>query len=340
MQILLTEEEKINLEKRHRNEDDGKVRDRIKSILLRSEGWSVSKISQALRIHNDTVYRYLTDYAETKKLGALHQGSVEKLSSEQSNDLELHVDENLYTKAHDIAGYVKEKYGIDYTVAGMTDWLKRHNFSYKETKGQPSKSDMERQEFFVMHYTEFKKITPANEPILFIDAVHPTMATKISRGWFRRGEDKLIFTSASRTRLNIVGAIELSTMKVISNSYDTVNGASIISFLDTVKSNYPTAPKFHIILDQSGYHRSYELSEYAEKNKFELHFLPPYSPNLNPIERLWKVMNEWVRNNYFFKSAKEFKMRILDFFENTIPEISESLRSRINDNFHILNAAK
>ena len=46
-----------------------------------------------------------------------------------------------------------------------------------------------------------------------------------------------------------------------------------------------------------------------------LHYLPPYSPNLNPIERLWKVMNEYVRNNRFFKSAKEFKKEILTFFE-------------------------
>ena len=41
--------------------------------------------------------------------------------------------------------------------------------------------------------------------------------------------------------------------------------------------------------------------------KFVLHILPPYSPNLNPIERVWKVMNEHVRNNEVFSSFKKFK---------------------------------
>lgn len=193
---------------------------------------------------------------------------------------------------------------------------------------------------FMMCYVELKKVTPPDEPILFIDSVHPTMATQLSRGWIKKGEEKFIPTTASRTRLNIVGSIELITMKVTSHSYDTVNALSIISFFEDLKLSYQDANKIHIILDQTGYHRSDELSAYAQKNGFILHFLPPYSPNLNPIERLWKVMNEKVRNNYFFKSAKNFRERISDFFENIIPEISELLRSKINDNFHISYAAK
>ena len=61
-----------------------------------------------------------------------------------------------------------------------------------------------------------------------------------------------------------------------------------------------------------------------------------YSPNLNPIERLWKVMNEQVRNNRFFKSAKDFRSEINRFFEEILPGIGDSLSSRINDNFQLL----
>jgi transposase len=48
-----------------------------------------------------------------------------------------------------------------------------------------------------------------------------------------------------------------------------------------------------------------------------LHYLPPYSPNLNPIEIVWKVMNEHVRNNLFFSLAKEFREAIKQFFDHT-----------------------
>lgn len=73
--------------------------------------------------------------------------------------------------------------------------------------------------------------------------------------------------------------------------------------------------------------------------KFELHILPPYSPNLNPIERVWKVMNEDVRNNVVFSSFKEFKTDILNFFDKKWNGVSDTLRSRINDNFEKLKPA-
>jgi transposase len=65
--------------------------------------------------------------------------------------------------------------------------------------------------------------------------------------------------------------------------------------------------------------------------------LPPYSPNLNPIERLWRVMNEEFRNNVSFTSARRFREAISKFFETTILKIAQLLRERINDNFQTIN---
>jgi hypothetical protein len=63
------------------------------------------------------------------------------------------------------------------------------------------------------------------------------------------------------------------------------------------------------------------VAEIATELNIKLHFLPPYSPNLNPIERLWKVKYEKVRNNQFFKSAKDFKEAINRFFDDILPDI-------------------
>ncbi|MCG3723366.1 transposase, partial [Vibrio cincinnatiensis] len=65
----------------------------------------------------------------------------------------------------------------------------------------------------------------------------------------------------------------------------------------------------------------------------------PYSPNLNPIERLWKVMNEHVRNNIYFTSKSAFTSAIKEFFDATLPKVAGSLVSRITDNFQILKPA-
>jgi len=100
-------------------------------------------------------------------------------------------------------------------------------------------------------------------------------------------------------------------MKVVSNFPEKVNGATTIEFLKNVKEAYPEASMINVILDQLGYHRSQVVREFAEASSIELHYLPPYSPNLNLIKRLWKVMNAMVRNNPIFKSAKEFRRVLL-----------------------------
>jgi transposase len=140
----------------------------------------------------------------------------------------------------------------------------------------------------------------------------------------RKSLDKPIAQTASRTRVNVIGAIELSSMKV-SCRPDSVNTETTVAFFDQLKAAYPIAPSIHIILDQSSYHRSLLVQNEALKRSIVLHYLPPYSPNLNPIERLWKVMNEEVRNNVFFTSAKQFRDAIAGFFDTEVSRMAQSL---------------
>ena len=62
MKLLLTPEQKQVLETQHAQTRDGRIRDRIKAVLLASEGWTPAMISQALRIHESTVRNHLADY--------------------------------------------------------------------------------------------------------------------------------------------------------------------------------------------------------------------------------------------------------------------------------------
>ena len=71
-----------------------------------------------------------------------------------------------------------------------------------------------------------------DEPI----AVHFTQATKLSYGWIKTGKDKVINTTGSRTRLNIIGVIRLEHLtEAITAQYQTINGESVIAFLERVR---------------------------------------------------------------------------------------------------------
>jgi len=335
--LYLTPEEKAYLEREHVLKENGKERDRIKAILLRSEGWTVPQISQALRLHQSTIIKHIEAYKRSGKLKNENGGSSSHLTDEQSEELIAHLEENTYAHNHQIVLYIKERFGVTYTVAGLHKWLHRNGFSYKKPKGVPHKADAALQQQFIEEYNQLKQDVRNEEPILFMDSVHPTQATKLTYGWIRTGKTKHVGTTASRTRLNIIGAIQLGHIsEAITSQYETINAESIMDFMGKIRTQYSTKNTIHLILDKAGYHRSFLVAEQAEKLNIKLHFLPPYSPNLNPIERLWKVMNEQVRNNRFFKGVKDFKEAINGFFDNILPRIGNNLSDRINDNFQLL----
>ena len=405
MKILLSEAQIIHLEEQHKAEHDGRIRDRIKAVLLHDKGWTYKQIAEALLIHETTVWGYLSDYLQKEKLKPSSGGSRSKLDEQQTEELIAHLEQNTYPSTKEIIEYVKLTYDVSYTQQGMYDWLSHHRFSHKKPKGTPAKFNAARQAEFIKKYDELKASLSPNELILFMDSVHPTQETKITYGWIRTGVEKLIATVASRQRLNITGAIDLNTMSVLTHEYETINGSSTINFLQAIEAANPTATKIHIIADGGGAHTSHDVAlflshpnavnrDYLSKTydielpgnnvvltkklkkkldevlkkdalffenkailkvdkltarqlldslkippphpKLVMHILPPYSPNLNPIERLWKVMNELSRNNQVFKTFNEFKERIRTFFSDTWDTIADDFRTRINDNFQSL----
>ncbi|EGR2491074.1 IS630 family transposase, partial [Vibrio cholerae] len=339
MKVTLSPQKKQELEQMHDSARDSRVCDRIKAVLLASEGWSNVMISQALRIHETTVARHINDYLQSEKLKPENGGSHSRMSAAQTMQLIEHLAENTYFHTHQIVAYVEAEFSLRYSVAGMNKWLHHNGFSYKKPKGVPHKFCPEKQQAFVEYYNNVLK--PSEAPVLFMDAVHPTQSTKLSYGWIRKGQDKLIETTGSRTRLNLIGALSLENIgATVTETYETINSESIVRFFWKLKKeHYPLEQKVHLILDGAAYHRTELVKDTAKVLNIELHYLPPYSPNLNPIERLWKVMNEHARNNVYFSSKREFISAIKEFFDVTLPKVAGSLVSRITDNFQLLKPA-
>ena len=96
----------------------------------------------------------------------------------------------------------------------MNKWLHRNGFSYKKPKGLPYKANREQQEGFIKAYNELKNSLEPDDAVYFADSVHPTQATKLSYGWVKKGVSKKLETTASRTRLNIIGAVKLDDIKI------------------------------------------------------------------------------------------------------------------------------
>ncbi len=106
MKITLTPQQKLQLEQMHDIERDSRVCDRVKAVLLASESWTQTILSQALRIHEQTFARHLSDYVLSEKR------IQSKLSAIQTVLLIEHLTEKTYSHTYQIVAYVKETFGL------------------------------------------------------------------------------------------------------------------------------------------------------------------------------------------------------------------------------------
>lgn len=87
MKIFITSEQKVELERLHDSSRDKRVCDRIKAILLASEGWSSAMIAQALRLHQTTIDHHISEFLNKGKLKPENGGSASKPGVEQTSFL-------------------------------------------------------------------------------------------------------------------------------------------------------------------------------------------------------------------------------------------------------------
>lgn len=174
--------------------------------------------------------------------------------------------------------------------------------------------------------------------MLFLDPAHQVHNIENGYCWQVKGknETKTVPSNSGRERLTVIGAINPNTYKpTILTTEDNCDGAMMTVFLGEVKKDYPDAKTIYIFLDNAKYNHSNLVTGEAEQLGIKLLFLPPYSPNLNLIERLWKFMKKKIKANKYYKTFKEFTSAIHDFFKN-IAQYEAELKTLLTLNFEII----
>lgn len=105
--------------------------------------------------------------------------------------------------------------------------------------------------------------------------------------------------------------------------------------LKEIRQDYRDTGKIYAFLDNARYSWNKEVRAEAEKLNIKLIFLPPYSPNLNLIERLWKFLKKKIRKNVYYNTFKKFKKAISDFFKN-IEQYKAELKKLLTLKFEII----
>ncbi len=157
----------------------------------------------------------------------------------------------------------------------------------------------------------------------------------------RERQEKIIETNSGRDRVNLNGAYNVNNADVIITPSSTVNSDSTLELFDAIIENYSDSTgDLYLITDNARYYKSKVIQEALQGDNYKrikMIFLPPYSPNLNPIERVWKFFKKKVIENKFYKTFCDFKIAIDLFFNETLklPFMKDKLKKFASDNFHI-----
>jgi transposase len=151
--------------------------------------------------------------------------------------------------------------------------------------------------------------------LLFMDGSHFVMGCDFL-GYIYGKTRKFIKTFSGRKRYNVLGAMNFVTKKVTTVANDAyITAAEVCEMLRKVASEYAAKP-VHIVLDNARYQKCEVVTALAKELGIALHYIPPYSPNLNLIERLWKHVKSRLRSKYYDR---------FDNFKDTIDSIIKDM---------------
>ena len=119
---------------------------------------------------------------------------------------------------------------------------------------------------------------------------------------------------------------------------ETIDAASTIRLLASIEALYPMLALIHVFLDNARYHHAKLVQEWLAQpgRRIALHFIPPYCPHLNPIERLWGLMHRHVTHNKCYATCRQFADTTFDVLRDKVPKNWAEFRDSVTDNVRVI----
>ena len=169
--------------------------------------------------------------------------------------------------------------------------------------------------------------------LFFMDASHFVMGGFAGRVW--SSVRKYIRTASGRKRYNVLGALNFVSKRIETITNDTyITSVQVAALLEKLAGLYTKPIK--IILDNARYQKCAFVTERAVELGIELVFLPTYSPNLNLIERVWKIVKSKVLNSAYYETFDNFCDNIFVCVDTLHEIYSAQMASSVTQNFHII----
>lgn len=339
--LELTEQQLDELYDGMSSNDTPSGRKRCLTVYLRAKGYPRNVVADIARVDLDSVTNYVKRYTD----GGL-QGLLKDNYAAPKSRLEAHTGElkDLLEKktphtVNQAIAMVFEHTGIRLKHTACQAFLKKIGMKCRRCGLMPGKAldDPKQQE--AQQAFHDNKLQPrldeakqGQRTVLFVDAAHFVMGAFLGMVWcFAR---KVLPSASGRKRHNVLGAYDPIRHEAITVTNDTyINQGVFCEFLDKIAGAYAdTGCPITLILDNARYQKCQSVADKAAELGIELLYLPPYSPNLNLIERLWRFVKKAVLYSTHYDK--------FDAFRNSIDTCIAELGTRFKANMQTLMTMK
>jgi len=312
IQLEFTEDEIEELHYQRFHHPHPRVQQRMEAVYLKGLGYAHQEIGRIVGVSQKTLRGYLRLY---------QAGGIEGLKRlnfyQPSSDLEPHqetIEAEFKAKPpksiNEAADRIETLTGIRRCPTQTREFLKRLGMKRLKVGHIPAKADPEAQQEYLETKLEprLAEAKQGQRHVFFMDAAHFVMQPFLGFLWcFAR-----IFIQApsGRQRFNVLGALHATSLQVVTfTNQDYINSQSVAALLRQLATTFSDLP-ITIVLDNARYQRCYFIMDLAKELNIELLFLPPYSPNLNLIERLWKFVKQECLYSTYYETFEDFKKAI------------------------------
>lgn len=170
----------------------------------------------------------------------------------------------------------------------------------------------------------------AGDVVVYVDEVDIHRNPKIGADWMLRGTQKTVLTPGKNEKRYLAGALNARTGRLTWVASDTKNSDLFILQLWQLIKDYPRARCVHIILDNYKIHSSQrtQLALAALGSRVKLHFLPPYCPDHNRIERIWKDLHDNVTRNHTCRNMKQLMREVNHYLTEKDRQLQRKYRNK------------
>lgn len=303
-------------------------------LFLNSKGYSVSELAKLFELSENTVRACINSYLEHEKVeDKPRSGRPKKLNGSLEETLVKLVDENKPKKhGFNVAHWDCRELclwlacrSIHISQESVRQVLVKNGFRYVKTGYELARADKQEQQAFVKRFNHLINAKNRHSAILFFDAMNNKLHPKQGYIWTRE-KKPTVATHDSHKRVHTTGAVNPLTGELVTRTSYRFNQHEFIAFLKKLlqKIKQPVT----LFLDGHKSHKTQAVKDFLKQHtRLKLHFLPKYSPKLNPIEHLWGYIRRKRTNNVEFKSQRSLMKTLQHYFTGLPPQTIQQVCS-------------